>query len=809
MNPDHVQGSIFETAKERELASVWPVELFEKHRPRIFEDAVDFIDELLTGDFVHGVYILRDGCRKLGLELESCFDKELAECLRNSKNVYDFLQEIRRRGLESLYKARVQYLVEKDLVKTREAAEDTSSTASSMQLDDDALIAHMLKRVADESKNAKKKDVEQKTKEASSSAGTTNHGAVIGEVSTTSGLTTTATTSEDETSTRKQEDKHMHSSSSKATTASSTTKKTYRVKFQKDVCKDKDLTKQIDKLNELLEEEKKSVLADAEVVSTEVSTYYTRTSSTLKQSLYMTELRHNAERPHPLQEKEKVKTVLRRDMRDVCAEYGEYALYWDRYDEGVFLGAHRSGKALHIDQILWQNIGKNWTGYKLLAAWPVQETSKLLHLVGDCLFLPREEEEEEWGVQQERESHQDGASTPSTKSGNSVSSPSAGCTSSTKNGSCTTDPDHVVQELLEKKSRAQQEKKLRLPALELALLKKAAAVCLIRPGDVFYFTGGIPHVTLSVGTEEMNVCAYESIVTLNRTHVLHFLSQSDFWQGFRVKGLELYADMAMPESELKDVKADMVDRLAAIGDRWIDTMDFLEEFETLAPPNKRRGINGSARDLFRVGKRAWGERYPELLNVIAAGLQEGGGGGGSTSNRSSTQTASTDNHDSFTISTAKTIPPKLEKYIEDLIRYPDLSTSVTELWRRLRSSDLMRRLQRQFIDSVNLCVRDDYFRKELPRRIFEVVAKMETLLDLWEAQQHGHGLEVVSSGSHTQEQEGEVKVVHEDSLCIKGTKRRKIAKEVVNLCPTRSSTKSYVNTIPYEIGPLDPERIED
>ena len=43
--------------------------------------------------------------------------------------------------------------------------------------------------------------------------------------------------------------------------------------------------------------------------------------------------------------------------------------YWDRYDEGVFIGALHSGSVLHVDQVGWSNIGKNWKGYKVLALW--------------------------------------------------------------------------------------------------------------------------------------------------------------------------------------------------------------------------------------------------------------------------------------------------------------------------------------------------------------------------------------------------------------------------------------------------------
>lgn len=189
-----------------------------------------------------------------------------------------------------------------------------------------------------------------------------------------------------------------------------------------------------------------------------------------------------------------------------------------RYDEGVFLGGHHSGKALHIDQVLWQNIGKNWRGKKLVAAWPLHETATLLDLVSDCIFLPDRGAGGEPGC---------GDSPPA------------------------------------------------LAPLELALLKRAACVSMIQPGDVFYFTGGIPHVTLSVGMD-VNITAYESIITLNKTHVKHFLSQSVNNSGFAVQGMENYWKMGMPEKELKDVKLDMVDRLEDIANRWLTSLEWLQ-----------------------------------------------------------------------------------------------------------------------------------------------------------------------------------------------------------------------------------------
>jgi hypothetical protein len=36
--------------------------------------------------------------------------------------------------------------------------------------------------------------------------------------------------------------------------------------------------------------------------------------------------------------------------------------YWDVWDEGVFVGGAFSGSPLHVDQVSWSNIGKNFIG---------------------------------------------------------------------------------------------------------------------------------------------------------------------------------------------------------------------------------------------------------------------------------------------------------------------------------------------------------------------------------------------------------------------------------------------------------------
>jgi len=203
-----------------------------------------------------------------------------------------------------------------------------------------------------------------------------------------------------------------------------------------------------------------------------------------KSRLYVTELRLNAAAPHPLNPNEKVKTVLYKGMKDVLGRSGLYSAYWDRYDEGMFVGGPSSGKSFHVDQVLWCNVGKNYKGYKLVAAWP-KSMAKVCDKRLDVLITPPVSEE------------------------------------------------------------------------DLALLKSASIIALIRPGDVYYFCGGIPHMTLSI-SDELNVSSYESYVTFNRTNLQFFLMGSDEYMG---KKAHLAKEALMPECELEDIKDDIVDRM--------------------------------------------------------------------------------------------------------------------------------------------------------------------------------------------------------------------------------------------------------
>lgn len=105
-------------------------------------------------------------------------------------------------------------------------------------------------------------------------------------------------------------------------------------------------------------------------------------------SMYIAELRRTTKFRHP-RDNHWAKTALTQDVKDyVGVERAELMPYWDRYDEGVFVGGAGSGSAMHVDQIGWSNIGKNWTGHKLVAIWPYGAASnRALDSHLDVLFV--------------------------------------------------------------------------------------------------------------------------------------------------------------------------------------------------------------------------------------------------------------------------------------------------------------------------------------------------------------------------------------------------------------------------------------
>ena len=106
-------------------------------------------------------------------------------------------------------------------------------------------------------------------------------------------------------------------------------------------------------------------------------------------SVYLGELRNAKKYLHPADGRFS-KSLLSRGVCDYVGSKRANAMpYWDRYDEGVFVGATYGGSPLHVDQVMWSNVGKNLLGHKLLAIWPYGEPSRpLFDEHAYSLFLP-------------------------------------------------------------------------------------------------------------------------------------------------------------------------------------------------------------------------------------------------------------------------------------------------------------------------------------------------------------------------------------------------------------------------------------
>lgn len=162
--------------------------------------------------------------------------------------------------------------------------------------------------------------------------------------------------------------------------------------------------------------------------------------------VYVTELKLQRPSRHPVSNA-LVKTVCMRGVKDVLGPYAAWTLYWCQRDEGLFVGSKPSGTGVHVDQVLWSNVGKNWRGYKLIASWPAGAVSeRMLRDFGRMLLHPP------------------------------------------------------------------------LSDRERSALAQAAKVVLVRPGDVFFFSGASAHTSLCV-SEGISVTAYESFVSLHPANV--------------------------------------------------------------------------------------------------------------------------------------------------------------------------------------------------------------------------------------------------------------------------------------------------
>eukprot|EP00434_Breviolum_minutum_P019477 symbB.v1.2.017179.t1/scaffold1291.1/size126360/2 len=180
---------------------------------------------------------------------------------------------------------------------------------------------------------------------------------------------------------------------------------------------------------------------------------------------------------------ERTKSLCLRHGRDWLGKLSKWSLYWNCYDDGIFIGGRGSGKGLHVDQVLWSNLGKHWQGHKILITWPAgKESAELVRDMGDAHFRGP------------------------------------------------------------------------LQPQQLAALKRASRVALLRPGDLFLCSGGVAHATISV-SEKLTVTGYESFVGLQPRVLGHMLETgSPCGAGALNKGV-------MESDELKDVQQTMLRRL--------------------------------------------------------------------------------------------------------------------------------------------------------------------------------------------------------------------------------------------------------
>eukprot|EP00471_Norrisiella_sphaerica_P010117 CAMPEP_0184497008 /NCGR_PEP_ID=MMETSP0113_2-20130426/35486_1 /TAXON_ID=91329 /ORGANISM="Norrisiella sphaerica, Strain BC52" /LENGTH=608 /DNA_ID=CAMNT_0026883931 /DNA_START=8 /DNA_END=1835 /DNA_ORIENTATION=- len=106
-------------------------------------------------------------------------------------------------------------------------------------------------------------------------------------------------------------------------------------------------------------------------------------------SPYLAEFRYKDRYVHPLDyNQEKVKTLSSVDVKDYLKNRARILPYIDRIDEGVFVGGALTGSCVHVDQVLWSNVGKNFAGYKVFAVWKFgRDSNAILEHHHEKLFL--------------------------------------------------------------------------------------------------------------------------------------------------------------------------------------------------------------------------------------------------------------------------------------------------------------------------------------------------------------------------------------------------------------------------------------
>jgi len=96
----------------------------------------------------------------------------------------------------------------------------------------------------------------------------------------------------------------------------------------------------------------------------------TQNRTRMKEPIYIGELHYTTKRRLS---DGRSSTLLTKDLKDILSSHSKLMPMWDRGH--AFVGGLYSGSSMHVDQTLWSNIGKNWTGYKILFVWEYGEPS--------------------------------------------------------------------------------------------------------------------------------------------------------------------------------------------------------------------------------------------------------------------------------------------------------------------------------------------------------------------------------------------------------------------------------------------------
>ena len=116
-----------------------------------------------------------------------------------------------------------------------------------------------------------------------------------------------------------------------------------------------------------------------------------------------------------------------------------------------------------------------------------------------------------------------------------------------------------------------------MSASETEALRRAARVALVRPGDVFIFSGGNAHMALSVSSD-LSVTAYESFVNLAPPNLRLFLESGTEAQ---------YRPCRARAAMMEDIKLDVAEN---VGDLLCDLDEgYLQDppLQVPAPPSLR------------------------------------------------------------------------------------------------------------------------------------------------------------------------------------------------------------------------------